>query len=217
MWSIVQAAGWPIWFLIVASIVAFALIFERARALRTHLVVPPTALRQAIGMLGATGQQTELSQLVGQGSVGAVLAAGVYSAPLGSAHMRTAMEDALHLESHKLNRYLPALGTIAAVAPLLGLFGTVIGMIETFSAQTPSGMNPAQLAHGISVALYNTALGIFVAIVALLAYRWLRSRVEQFMLTIEAAAGRLLREAQSRGAIGVGGAVLAQTALGVGA
>jgi biopolymer transport protein ExbB len=112
--------------------------------------------------------------------------------------MRTAMEDALHLESSKLNRYLPALGTIAGVAPLLGLFGTVIGMIETFGAQTPSGMNPAQLAHGISVALYNTALGIFVAIVALLAYRFLRSKVEQFVLTIEAAAGRLLREVQAR-------------------
>ncbi len=198
MWSIVQAAGWPIWFLIIASVVAVALIFERVRALRTAQVVPPTALRQAIGMLDSIAQQQELSQLLSQGSVGAVLAAGVYTAPQGSAAMRTAMEDALHLESHKLNRYLPALGTIAGVAPLLGLFGTVIGMIETFGAQTPSGMNPAQLAHGISVALYNTALGIFVAIVALLAYRFLRSKVEQFVLTIEAAAGRLLREVQAR-------------------
>jgi biopolymer transport protein ExbB len=199
MWSIVQAAGWPIWFLILASVVAFALIFERLRALRAGQIVPPTALRQAIGMMDTSSGQAELSQLLGQGSAGAVLAAGVYAAPQGSASMRMAMEDALHLETHKLNRYLPALGTIAAVAPLLGLFGTVIGMIETFGAQTPSGMNPAQLAHGISVALYNTALGIFVAIVALLAYRFLRSKVEQFVLMIEAAAGRLLREAQSRG------------------
>ena len=199
MWAIVQAAGWPIWFLIVASVVAFALIFERLRALRGSQIVPPTALRQAIAMIEAPTAQAELSQLVAQGSAGAVLAAGVYAAPQGTASMRLAMEDALHLESHKLNRYLPALGTIAGVAPLLGLFGTVIGMIETFGAQTPSGMNPAQLAHGISVALYNTALGIFVAIVALLAYKFLRSRVEQFVLTIEAAAGRLLREAQARG------------------
>jgi biopolymer transport protein ExbB len=198
MWSIVQAAGWPIWFLIAASVLAFALIFERVRALRSAQVVPPTALRQAIGMLGAPTQQQELSQLVSQGSVGAVLGAGVYSSAQGSSEMRTAMEDALHLETHKLNRYLPALGTIAGVAPLLGLFGTVIGMIETFGAQTPSGMNPAQLAHGISVALYNTALGIFVAIVALLAYRTLRSLVDKYVLTIEAAAGRLLREAQTR-------------------
>jgi biopolymer transport protein ExbB len=180
-------------------VVAFALIFERLRALRTAIIVPPTALRQAIAMMDAPAGQTELSLLLGQGSAGAVLAAGVYAAPQGNASMRMAMEDALHLETHKLNRYLPALGTIAGVAPLLGLFGTVIGMIETFGAQTPSGMNPAQLAQGISIALYNTALGIFVAIVALLAYRFLRSRVEQFVLTIEAAAGRLLREAQSRG------------------
>jgi biopolymer transport protein ExbB len=199
MWSIVQAAGWPIWFLIMASVVAFALIFERLRALRLGQIVPPTALRQAIGMMDTPSGQTELSQLLGQGSAGAVLAAGVYAAPQGASAMRMAMEDAVHLETHKLNRYLPALGTIAAVAPLLGLFGTVIGMIETFGAQTPSGMNPAQLAHGISVALYNTALGIFVAIVALLAYRFLRSKVEQFVLMIEAAGGRLLREAQSRG------------------
>jgi biopolymer transport protein ExbB len=201
MWAIVQAAGWPIWFLIIASVVAFALIFERLRALRTAQIVPPTALRQAIGMMEAPAEQAQLSHLLSQGSAGAVLAAGVYAAPHGSASMRMAMEDALHLETHKLNRYLPALGTIAGVAPLLGLFGTVIGMIETFGAQTPSGMNAAQLAHGISVALYNTALGIFVAIVALLAYRFLRSRVEQFVLTIEAAAGRLLREAQSRGTL----------------
>ncbi len=198
MWSIVQAAGWPIWFLIIASVIAVALIFERVRALRSARVVPPTALRQAIGMLDTPAQQQELSQLLSQGSAGTVLAAGVYTAPQGTAAMRTAMEDALHLESSKLNRYLPALGTIAGVAPLLGLFGTVIGMIETFGAQTPSGMNAAQLAHGISVALYNTALGIFVAIVALLAYRFLRSKVEQFVLTIEAAAGRLLREVQAR-------------------
>jgi biopolymer transport protein ExbB len=198
MWSIVQAAGWPIWFLIIASVIAVALIFERVRALRTAQVVPPTALRQAIGLLDTPAQQQELSQLLSQGSAGAVLAAGVYTAPQGAVAMRTAMEDALHLESSKLNRYLPALGTIAGVAPLLGLFGTVIGMIETFGAQTPSGMNPAQLAHGISVALYNTALGIFVAIVGLLAYRFLRSKVEQFVLTIEAAAGRLLREVQAR-------------------
>jgi biopolymer transport protein ExbB len=197
MWSIVQAAGWPIWFLIVASVITFALIFERLRALRSAAILPPTALRQAITMLESTGEPLPLAQLVGQGSIGAVLGAGVHTAPQGTAAMRSAMEDALHLESHKLNRYLPALGTIAGVAPLLGLFGTVIGMIETFGAQTPSGMNPAQLAHGISTALYNTALGIFVAIVALLAYRWLRSRVADYELTIEAAAGRLLREVQA--------------------
>lgn len=200
MWSIVQAAGWPIWFLLLASVVAVALILERVRALRASLVLPPNALAGAVELLSNndTSDRAGLSALIAQGSLGAVMAAGVYASPSGGAAMRTAMEDALHLQNHALNRYLPALGTIAAVAPLLGLFGTVIGMIETFGAQTPSGMNPAQLAYGISIALYNTALGIFVAIVALLAYRWLRSKVEGYVLSIEAAAGSLIREAQAR-------------------
>ncbi len=197
MFDIVKAAGWPIWFLIIASVFAVALIFERFRALRTAVVTPPTALRQAINMLGQPLDQTELSQLLTQGHAGAVMAAGVYSAPQGVAAMRVAMEDALHLESHKLNRYLPALGTIAAAAPLFGLFGTVIGMIHIFVAQ-PGAMNTNQLATGISEALYNTALGIFVAIMALLAHRYFRTRVENFTVLIEAAAGRLLREAQAR-------------------
>ena len=200
MWSIVQAAGWPIWFLIIASVITVALIFERVRALRASAILSPQALPNAVELIASqdTANREGLAGLISQGSAGAVLAAGVYAAPNGTAAMRVAMEDALHLQSHTLNRYLPALGTIAGVAPLLGLFGTVIGMIETFGAQTPSGMNPAQLAYGISIALYNTALGIFVAIVALLAYRLLRSRVEGFMLSIEAAAGSLVREAQAR-------------------
>jgi biopolymer transport protein ExbB len=197
MFEIVQAAGWPIWFLIIASVVAVALIFERFRALRTAVVAPPTALRQAINMLNTPLDQAELPRLLAQGHVGAVMAAGVYSASQGAAAMRVAMEDALHLESHKLNRYLPALATIAAAAPLFGLFGTVIGMIHIFVAQ-PTALNTNQLATGISEALYNTALGIFVAIMALLAHRYFRTRVENFTVLIEAAAGRLLREAQAR-------------------
>jgi biopolymer transport protein ExbB len=198
MWSIVQAAGWPIWFLIVASIVAVALIFERFRALRTNQIVPATALRQAINLLSHTPEPSELSQLSTQGNIGPVMAAGVYAAPQGTAAMRVAMEDALHLELHKLNRYLPALSTISTVAPLLGLFGTVIGMIHIFVAQ-PGAMNTQQLSAGISEALYNTALGIFVAIMAMLAHRYFCSRVEHFTMVIEATAGRLLREAQVRG------------------
>jgi biopolymer transport protein ExbB len=144
-----------------------------------------------------------LEQLAAQGSLGVVLAAGIRAAQAPNASipaMQSAMDDALHFESHALNRYLPALGTVAAVAPLLGLFGTVIGMIETFGAQTPSGMNPAQLAHGISVALYNTAMGIFVAIIALIAYRLLRSKAEAFVLAIDRASGALLASAEAKNA-----------------
>ena len=202
MWDIVQAAGWPIWFLILASVIAVALILERSRALRAALITPATALPAARLMIeNDDASPAPLTQLALQGSLGAVLAAGIRAAQAPNASlpaMQAAMDDALHFESHALNRYLPALGTVAGVAPLLGLFGTVIGMIETFGAQTPSGMNPAQLAHGISVALYNTAMGIFVAIVALIAYRWLRSKAESFVLAIDRASGTLLATAEAK-------------------
>lgn len=200
MWDIVQAAGWPIWFLILASIVSIALILERSRALRSELVTPATAVPAAMLLLSDTEDVSgSLAQLAQQGSLGLVLAAGIGAAHVPHAShldVQNAIDDALHFESHALNRYLPALGTVAAVAPLLGLFGTVIGMIETFGAQTPAGMNPAQLAHGISVALYNTAMGIFVAIVALIAYRVLRSKAEAFVLAIDRASSTLSNSAQ---------------------
>lgn len=200
MWSIVEAAGWPIWFLIGASVITFALIFERYRALKTVKVIPPTALPHAINLLSNNPEQTELSRLSMQGRIGPVMAAGIYAASKGIAAMRIAMEDALHLELYQLNRYLPALSTLATVAPLLGLFGTVIGMIHIFVAQ-PEAMNTQQLSVGISEALYNTALGIFVAITALLAHRYFIARVENFTMLIEAAASRLLREAQAKGIV----------------
>ena len=96
--------------------------------------------------------------------------------------------------AHKLERYLPALATIASAAPLLGLLGTVIGMIEIFGSQAPTGgNNPAQLAHGISVALYNTAFGLIVAIPALIFWRYFRARVDAYLLTLELASERFVR------------------------
>jgi biopolymer transport protein ExbB len=94
---------------------------------------------------------------------------------------------------HQLERYLNTLGTIAAAAPLLGLFGTVVGMIEIFGSQAPSGgSNPAMLAHGISVALYNTAFGLIIAIPALMFYRYFRGKVDEYTLQLELSAERLL-------------------------
>jgi biopolymer transport protein ExbB len=106
--------------------------------------------------------------------------------------MQEAMDAAAQGVAHDLERFLGALGTISAVAPLLGLFGTVIGMIEIFGAAQPNGSSPHALAHGISVALYNTALGLAVAIPALIASRYFRSRVEGFMLLMQDQAQRLL-------------------------
>jgi biopolymer transport protein ExbB len=111
--------------------------------------------------------------------LGRVFASGLRQAAAGRDAMREAMEQTGRAVAHELERYLGALGTIAAITPLLGLFGTVVGMIEIFGASAPAGTNPQALAHGISVALYNTALGLVVAIPALIAYRAYRAKVEQ--------------------------------------
>ena len=112
--------------------------------------------------------------------------------------LRAVMEGSGRLVAHRLERYLSALATIASAAPLMGLFGTVVGMIEIFGAQTPTGGatggNPAQLAHGISIALYNTAFGLIVAIPSLIFWRYFRARVDGFLLTLELASERLIRQ-----------------------
>lgn len=189
MLSLVAAAGWPIWFLIAASVFATTLIIERARSLRNNQVLSDTALAAA-QKAGVNVEPNILASIAAQGQSGRLLSAGLSAAANGKAAAESAMQDEAQYIQADLSRYLGALGTIAAVAPLLGLFGTVIGMIETFGAQTPSGMNPAQLAQGISIALYNTAAGIFVAIVALLAHRYFRAKVDAQMLA-------LLRQAQA--------------------
>jgi biopolymer transport protein ExbB len=121
-----------------------------------------------------------------------VFASGLRHALDGREIMKEAMEETGRAVAHDLERYLGALGTIATVTPLLGLFGTVVGMIEIFGASAPSGTNPQALAHGISVALYNTALGLVVAIPALVAYRAYRTRVDGFVVEMEQQGLRLV-------------------------
>ena len=106
--------------------------------------------------------------------------------------MKEAIEEVGRVVSHDLERFLTTLGTIAAMAPLLGLFGTVIGMIEIFGSQSDAGSNPMQLAHGISVALYNTALGLIVAIPSMIFYRHFRARVDDLILEMEQQAVKLV-------------------------
>ena len=124
--------------------------------------------------------------------LGRVLADGLRHENEPRELMKEALEESGRAVAHDLERFLPALGTLATVSPLLGLFGTVIGMIEIFGSQSASGTNPAQLAHGISVSLYNTALGIGVAIPALIAYRIYRGRVDGFLVEMERQSLRLV-------------------------
>ena len=206
MLSIIQAAGWPIWPLIACSIFGMALVIERFVALKTSKIAPPKLLDEAIAV-SRQGLPTPdvVGQLEANSALGEVLASGMRalsSNPRCSEdELRNTMEGAGRRVTAKLERYLPAIATIASAAPLLGLLGTVIGMIEIFGAQGGGGGistggsagNPAQLAHGISIALYNTAFGLIVAIPALIFWRYFRAQVDGYLLTLELAADRMAR------------------------
>jgi biopolymer transport protein ExbB len=193
LFSIIQAAGWPVWFLIFASFLAVALIIERALSLQRRKVLPDHLLDEVLTLYRNRQTTPEMVQKLEAGSpLGRVFASGLRHALDGREIMKEAMEETGRAVAHDLERYLGALGTIATVTPLLGLFGTVVGMIEIFGASAPSGTNPQALAHGISVALYNTALGLVVAIPALIAYRSYRSRVDGFLVEMEQQSLRLV-------------------------
>lgn len=194
MFAIVQAAGWPIWFLLIASVIAVALIIERSISLRSGRVIPPSLLDQVVAVYRRQGLSPEVVERLSRDSpLGAVLAAGLRNLKSSRYVMKEAIEEAGRAAAHDLERFLTTLGTIATAAPLLGLFGTVIGMIEIFGAQSPaSGTNPQQLAHGISIALYNTAFGIALGIAALVFYRHFRARVDTFVVEMEQLASKLI-------------------------
>ncbi len=200
MFSLIQAAGWPVWFLIGASVAAVALIAERFMALRRSLILPAGLLDEVVMLLKNRQITPDLvTKLSRTSPLGKVLASGLRRAGAGRPAIRETMEDTGRAVSHDLNRYLSALGTIATIAPLMGLFGTVVGMIEIFGAQAPSGLDPQRMAYGISVALYNTALGILVAIPALIFYRHFRARVDNYMAEMEQQASRLTDEMANAG------------------
>ena len=193
MFAIIQAAGWPIWFLLLASIIAVALIIERSVSLRQKKVIPPELLNQAISVYQRQGVSGEvLAKLEKDSPLGVVLAAALRNHKSSRYVMKEAIEEAGRGIAHQLERFLTTLGTIATAAPLLGLFGTVIGMIEIFGSQSPTGTNPQQLASGISIALYNTAFGIGIAVPALVFYRHFRGRVDTYVVEMELAASKLV-------------------------
>lgn len=197
--SIIQAAGWPIWPLLLCSVVALALVIERLMSLRVHLVAPAGLLEQAITASQHGLPSNEVVEQLSQHSfLGRVLASGWQAlkadAHISEADLRSSMEAAGRQAAHDLEKHLVALATIASAAPLLGLLGTVIGMIDIFGAQTsPGTSNPVQLAQGISMALYNTAFGLIVAIPALMFWRYLRARVDAYVLGLELDAERFAR------------------------
>ena len=200
MLTIVQAAGWPIWPLILCSVAALALVIERFMALRTSRVAPDYLLPEVIAVTrNGLPAPDVIAKLADNSLLGGVLASGLKLLAMdpraNEAALRLTFEFAGRSAAHRMERYLNTLGTIAAAAPLLGLFGTVVGMIEIFGSQGATGStNPAELAHGISVALYNTALGLLVAIPSLMFYRYFRGRIDDYLHTMESSADQLLNQ-----------------------
>ena len=202
MFSIIQAAGWPIWPLVACSILALALVIERFISLKTAKIAPPKLLSEVLTVAQTSVPAPGIvNQLAQNSALGEVLASGLRTLntnPRSSDEdVRGAMENAGRAVAHRLEKYLSALATIASAAPLLGLLGTVIGMIEIFGSQSGgaggAGGNPAQLAQGISIALYNTAFGLMVAIPSLIFWRYFRARVDEYLLTLELAADQFAR------------------------
>ena len=192
MYTILLAAGWPIWPLLAVSIFGLAILIERSWYLRKKRVLPVGVLQEAFEIAAQVNQSIRerqsdpqlatLINSIGNSSPAGSLLACALAEKLAGAPANHALEELQATAEAvwlKLDRYLGALATIATVAPLLGLFGTVVGMIEIFGSQGSAIGNPLQLAHGISVALYNTAFGLLIAIPALAAWRLLRSMADQ--------------------------------------
>ena len=194
MYSLIQAAGWPIWLIIIASVTAVGIIGERVLALRISVVTPKGLLPKVIREYQERGVNKDmLVRLHSHSPLGQVFAAGLKNIKSTREVMKESIEEAGRAVSHDLDRYLTTLGTIASMSPLLGLFGTVVGMIEIFGSNSPTGdSNPAQLAHGISVALYNTAYGILVAIPSMIFYRYFRAKVDSMVVEMELQALKLV-------------------------
>ncbi len=195
MLSIIEAAGWPIWLIIITSVVALAIIGERFYSLRTSLVAPRDVLPATIQEYRQKGVTQELVNRLQKGPlIGRIFAAALVNERSPREILKDAVEDAGRAVALDLERFLTTLGSISTIATLLGLFGTIVGMIEIFGSQNPTtgAGNPAALAHGISVALYNTLFGIAVAIPAVIFYRHFRNRVDVLVIEMESQAIKLI-------------------------
>ena len=195
MFALIQAAGGPIWPIILASIVAVGIIGERIWALRLSMVTPRDLLPKVVQEYRKNGVSEDmLARLQKHSPLGQIFAAGLKNDRSTREVMKESIEEAGRAVAHDLDRYLTTLGTIASLSPLMGLFGTLVGMIEIFGVNTPStgSGNPAQLAHGISVALYNAAFGILVAIPSMIFYRYFRAKVDALVIEMELQALKLV-------------------------
>jgi biopolymer transport protein ExbB len=205
VWEIVTAGGWLMLPIVACSIVALAIVGERFFTLQAERVLPTNLVADVWRMASSRQLTEDKVRDIQQGSpLGRVLAAGLYNRTQDRDIMKASVEEVGGHVTHELGRYLNALGTIAAVTPLLGLLGTVIGMISVFTNITTVGVgNPAQLAGGISQALITTAGGLMVAIPSLMFHRYFRGKVDGLVVDMEKESLKLVdvlqkRQAQTR-------------------
>lgn len=180
MWSIISAAGWPIWPLIFGSVVALAIVFERIWALRTKELIPASLVADVCKTLPQFKDRQNLARLEAHSALGSLMAAGL-SAFYKNEDIEAAMQEKSIGVQNRLEKHLDVLSMIASAAPLMGLLGTVIGMIEIFAVQGSGAQTPEAIAAGIAVALYNTAFGLIVAIPALVAYRLFKIKINSLL------------------------------------
>ena len=186
MWEIIQAAGWPIWPLILTSIIGVAIILERFWSLRKSQIIPDGLIVEIKTMIKQNKlDNNKVNILKNSSPLGDLLAVAIAKRKDSVEGIKSALDERAGFIVHNLERYLGVLVTIATVAPLLGLFGTIIGMVELFSSFTSSGHDVAVFARGISIALYNTAGGIVVAVPAMIAYRFFRSKIDNYLNEME--------------------------------
>ncbi|MDA9155589.1 MotA/TolQ/ExbB proton channel family protein [Methylophilaceae bacterium] len=186
MWEIIQAAGWPIWPLILTSIFGVAIILERFWSLRKGQIIPEGLIVEIKTMIKQNNLDNNKVNIIKNSSpLGDLLAVAIIKRKDNVEVIKSALDERAGIIVHNLERYLGVLVTIATVAPLLGLFGTIIGMVELFSSFTSSGHDVAVFARGISIALYNTAGGIVVAVPAMIAYRFFRSKIDNYLNEME--------------------------------
>lgn len=198
MWELIKSGGWIMLPIVVCSIIAVAIVAERLWTLRPSRISPPHLLGQVWRWVkDKQMDQTKFQELRAGSPLGQILAAGLANSRHGRDIMKESIQEAGVKVVSELERYLTPLGTIAAITPLLGLLGTVLGMIEIFSAFMGSGMaNAPQLAGGIAKALVTTAAGLFVAIPALFFHRFLQRRVDQLVVNMEQEAIKLVEVVQ---------------------
>ena len=194
MFEIIKAGGWVMVPLVLASIFAMAITAERFWSLQTKRILPPDLVGEVWRVLQSGGPDTAWLNALRQGSpLGRVLAAGIANRAHSRGIIKESIEEAGRLVAHQMERYLNTLGTIAAVSPLMGLLGTVFGMIDMFAALKTHGVgDPAALSGGIAEALITTAAGLTIAIPTLYFYRFLRGKVDALVISMEQEALRLV-------------------------